>query len=127
MEYQTLRIIHLTGLALTFMGLAGALALRYAGATTGKQRWIFRASHGVGLLLLLATGIALSFKLGLHPAPLWLKAKVGIWLLAGGAMTLALRFSRFAGVILIFLGLLVLTASWLAIDKPFSAPAAQYE
>ena len=118
MDYQTLRIIHLTGLALTFMGLAGALALKYASATTGKQRWIFQAAHGAGLLLLLATGIALSLKLGLPAPPLWLKAKLGIWLLAGGAMTLALRFSRFAGLILIFLGLLVLIAAWLAIIKP---------
>lgn len=118
MDYQTLRIIHLTGLALTFMGLSGALGLKYAGATTGKQRSIFQAAHSVGLLLLLATGIALCIKLGLHAPPLWLKAKFGIWMLAGGAMTLALRFSRFAGLILIFLGLLVLTAAWLAINKP---------
>jgi len=119
MDYQTLRIIHLTGLALTFMGLAGVLALKWAGAATFKQRWIFHASHGAGLLLLLATGIALSLKMGLHSPPLWLKAKFGIWLLAGGAMTLAVRFSRFAGLVLIFLGLLVLAAAWLAIDKPF--------
>jgi hypothetical protein len=28
-------------------------------------------------------------------------------------------FSRYAGLILIFLGLLVLAAAWLAIEKPF--------
>jgi hypothetical protein len=34
-------------------------------------------------------------------------------------MVLATRFSRFAGPILIFFVLLVATAAWLAIDKPF--------
>jgi hypothetical protein len=120
MDYPTLRIVHLTGLALTFMGLTGVLASKAASEAVFKKRWIFHISHGVGLLLLLASGIALGLKLGVtHPAPLWLQAKFGIWLLAGGAMVLATRFSRFAGQILIFFTVLVLTAAWLAIDKPF--------
>ena len=119
MDYQILRIIHLTALALTFMGLTGVLTLKWAGDASTKKRLVFRAAHGVGLLVLLATGLALGLKLGLtHPAPFWVVAKCGVWLLAGGSMVLALRFSRFAGIILIFFAALVFTAAWLAIYKP---------
>jgi uncharacterized membrane protein SirB2 len=119
MDYPTLRIVHLTGLALTFMGLAGVLALKFKGENTFKQRWIFHVAHGMGLLVILASGIGLGLKLGLvHPAPFWIIAKFGVWLLAGSAMILALRFSRFAGIILIYFTALVLAAAWLAIYKP---------
>lgn len=120
MDYPTLRIIHLTGLALTVMGLAGVLASKAASEAVFKKRWIFHASHGVGMLLLLISGFALSGLLGLmHPMPGWLKAKFVILLLAGGAIAIATRFSRFAGWVLIFFAALVLAAAWLAIDKPF--------
>ena len=36
MDYPTLKIIHLTGLGLTFMGLTGILALRAAAMTVGS-------------------------------------------------------------------------------------------
>ncbi len=120
MDYPTLKIIHLTGLALTFMGLAGVLASRAATDAVFKKRWIFHASHGLGLLILLVTGFALAGQLHLmHPVPGWLQGKMFIWLLAGVAMTLATRFSRFAGPILAGYALLVAVAAWLAINKPF--------
>jgi hypothetical protein len=119
-DYSTLKIIHLTGLALTFMGLTGVLASKAASAVFFKQQWIFHISHTVGWLLLLVTGFAMAYQLrAMNPVPGWLKAKFVIWLLAGGAMVLATRFSRFAGFVLIFFAALVLTAAWLAIDKPF--------
>jgi hypothetical protein len=120
MDYPTFRIIHLTGLTLTVMGLAGVLASRAASEAVFKKRWIFHASHGVGMLLLVVSGFGLAGLLGLmHPVPGWLKGKLVIWLLAGGAMVLATRLSRFAGVVLIFIAALVLAAAWLAISKPF--------
>ena len=119
MTYPTLKIIHVTGLALVFMGLTGILALKYAGESTIRKRWLFHMSHGVGMILVLASGIGLGLKLGLtHPAPFWVIAKFGVWLLAGSAMILAIRFSRFAGIILIYFTVLVFAASWLAINKP---------
>lgn len=120
MDYSTLKIIHLTGLALTFMGLAGVLASKAATETFFKKRWIFHVSHGIGWLLLLVTGFALAGRLNImNPIPGWLKGKMVIWLLAGAAMILATRFNRFAGWVLIFFAALVLAAAWLAIDKPF--------
>lgn len=119
MDYPTLKIIHLTGLALTFMGLTGILAIKMTGEAPFTKRLIFHLSHGTGLLLLIVSGFGLVGQLGIHSAPGWLKAKFMIWLLAGGSMVLATRFSRFAGWVLIFFATLVLTAAWLAIDKPF--------
>lgn len=119
MSYSTLKIIHITGLVLAFMGLTGVLALKSAGEADFKKRWFFHASHGIGLMIVLVTGIALGLKLGLtHPAPLWVIDKFGIWLLTGAAMFLALRFSRFAPIVLLYLAALVFAAAWLAIYKP---------
>jgi hypothetical protein len=118
MSYFTLKAIHLTGLAMTFMGLAGLLALKFADSPIFKNRWIFHTSHGIGLSILLTSGIALGLQLGVtHPAPFWVIAKFGIWLLAGSAIIL-MRFSRFAGIILLYFSALVFAASWLAVYKP---------
>lgn len=124
MSYATLKIVHLAGLALTFMGLAGVLATNSAGEAAPKGRWLFRAGHGLGLLLLLGTGFALADQLrqmgnDMHPIPGWLKAKLGIWLLTGASLALAARLGRFAILVLVFLTALVVVASWLAIVKPF--------
>jgi uncharacterized membrane protein SirB2 len=77
MSYQVLKIVHVTGLALTFMGLAGVLGLKMSGETRPKQRWIFFVAHGLGLLLLLASGFTLVVKLGLmssgHRLPSWVQ------------------------------------------------------
>jgi len=119
MNYLTLRVIHIAGLALVFMGLAGVLGMKLGGDATMKKRWIFHASHGVGLLLMLFSGIALAVQLGLHPMPAWLKAKAAIWLLLGGAITAAVRWGRFAAIWILVFAALAATAAWLAIMKPF--------
>ena len=120
MDYPTLKIIHLTGLALTFMGLSGILGIKVGGMAPLRKRLIFHFAFGIGLLTLLITGFALASTLGvLKTAPGWLKGKLVIWLLVGGSMALATRLSRYTGVVLVVFALLVLAAAWLAIDKPF--------
>ena len=107
------------------MGLAGLLASKMVGITAPKDRRIFHITHGLGLLLLLATGVAMAMQLNkipdATPWPGWIKAKFGVWLLAGAAVTVAVRLGnrRFAWLILAFFALLVATAAWLAIYKPF--------
>ena len=123
MSYQTLKILHVAGLALTFMGLAGVLGMKLSGAGRPKRYWVFFLTHGVGLLLLLASGFALIAKLqllgGTHALPGWVQAKLAIWLLAGGAVSVASRLSRYAEIILAFFTALVVAAAWLAVAKPF--------
>ncbi len=122
MDYLTLKIIHLAGLGLTFMGLSGVLGVQLMGGAPFKKRVVFHAAHDLGLLLVMATGIALLAQLQgghLHAPPGWVKAKFGIWILAGGSMFLAARYGRYAGWILLFFTGLVIGAAWLAINKPF--------
>jgi uncharacterized membrane protein SirB2 len=118
MDYATLKIIHVTAIALTFIGLTGILALKMAGGAPLAKRLVFHFSHGIGLLTLIVTGFALAGKLGLHGAPPWLMGKFVIWLLAAASMVLTNRFYRFAGPIVVFFVVLVATATWLAIEKP---------
>ncbi|MCO5053767.1 MAG: SirB2 family protein [Verrucomicrobiae bacterium] len=122
MTYQTLKVLHLIGLALTFMGLAGVLAVKMSGAKSPRQRLFFIA-HGIGLLLLLGTGVALVFQLQLmgttHTLPGWVQGKLVIWLLAGGAISMAARLSRYAELVFLFFVLLVALAAWLTLFKPF--------
>jgi hypothetical protein len=117
MTYPTLKIFHLIGLALTFMGLAGALA---ANAASSPSRRIFVISHGVGLVVLLISGFFLLVQLGIGKnLPGWVWGKVIIWLLAGASLTLVRRFFRFQAPLLLYLAVLVGLAAWLALYKPF--------
>ena len=119
MDYTTLEIIHVTAIALTFIGLTGIMALKMAGGAPMKQRLVFHFSFGIGMLVLIVTGFALAVKLGLKGAPPWLMGLFVIWLLLIGVMVLANRLSRVAGWVVVLFVVLVGTAAWLAIDKPF--------
>lgn len=119
MDYNTLRIVHITGIVLTFMGLSGILALKMAGGAPLPKRLIFHTSYGLGLLIIIVTGFMLAAKLGIKSPPAWLDGKLVIWLLAGSSVVLANRLCRFAPWLVIFFAVLVATAAWLAIDKPF--------
>jgi hypothetical protein len=120
MSYLTLKVIHLVALALTFMGLAGALATNVASPGPSITRRIFAISHGIGLLFLLITGFLLLIQLGIGKnLPGWVWAKVIIWLLAGVSATLVRRFARFQVPLLVYLAVLVGLGAWLALYKPF--------
>jgi hypothetical protein len=119
MDYNTLRIVHVTGIVLTFIGLTGILALKMAGGVPLPKRLIFHFPFGVGMLTIIVTGFMLAATLGIKSPPPWLYGKFVIWLLVAGSMVLANRFSRFAAWIVVFFVILVATAAWLAIDKPW--------
>ena len=120
MTYLTLKVVHLVALALTFMGLAGALASNAVSPGPSLTRRIFAISHGLGLLLLLVSGFFLLIQLGIGKnLPGWVWGKVIIWLLAGASATLVRRFARFQVPMLVYLALLVGLGAWLALYKPF--------
>jgi len=118
MDYGVLKIFHITGIVLTFIGLTGILALKMAGGAPLSKRLIFHFAFGVGMLDLIITGFMMAGALGIHGAQPWLVGLLVIWLLAIGAMVLANRFSQYAGPIVVFFVVLVATAAWLAIEKP---------
>jgi hypothetical protein len=120
MSYLTLKVVHLFALALTFMGLAGALAYNAVSPGPSVTRRIFAISHGIGLLLLLITGFFLLVQLGIGKnMPGWVWGKVIIWLLAGVSAVLVRRFAKFQVSMLLYLAVLVGLAAWLALYKPF--------
>jgi hypothetical protein len=120
MSYLTLKVIHLIALALTFMGLAGALAYNAVSPGPSTTRRIFAISHGIGLILLLITGFVMLIQLGIGKnLPGWVWGKVIIWLLAGASAVLVRRFARFQVPMLVYLAVLVGLGAWLALYKPF--------
>src|ERR1700730_19317487 len=105
MPYLTLKVLHLVAIALTFMGLAGALASNAVSPGPSITRRIFAISHGLGLLLLLITGFLLLIQLGIGKnMPGWVWGKVIIWLMAGASIMFVRRFARFQVPLLAYRG-----------------------
>ena len=123
MDYLTIKLFHLVGMMLIFLGLGGMVFAAYAGFGPAKKQ-IRRAAalcHGIGLLFILASGIAMLSSLGLlhGDPPGWVKAKFVIWLILGGSISLAARWSRAIWVLIPAWVLLGAAAAYLALYKPF--------
>lgn len=123
MDYFLIKLCHLTGIMLLFMGLGGMIFAAAVGLGP-EHRKLRRAAaiiHGIGLLLILASGIAMAVQGGwMHgDPPNWIKAKFGIWLLLGSSIALAARVSRLMWIWIPVWILLGATAGYLALYKPF--------
>jgi hypothetical protein len=123
MDYLTIKLFHLTGIMLVFMGLGGMLFAAYAGFGDAKKQLRRAAAlcHGIGLLLIIVTGFMMLSSLGmLHgDPPGWIKAKLFIWLLLGGSISLAARLSRAIWILIPAWILLGMAAAYLGLFKPF--------
>ncbi len=123
MDYLSIKLCHLAGILLVFMGLGGMVFAAYAGF--GPERKTLRRGaalvHGIGLLLVLVSGIAMLSQLGLlhGDPPGWAKAKFVIFLLLGGSISLAARVSRAIWILIAVWLLLGVAAGYLALYKPF--------
>jgi len=123
MDYPVIKIFHYVGIMLLFSGLAGMVFASYCGFGPDKKKIRRGAAilHGIGLLLIIASGFAMLSRLGLlhGDPPGWAKAKLVIWLILGASISLAARFSR---AIWILIGLWIIlgaVAACLALYKPF--------
>ena len=98
MDYLTIKLFHLVGLMLVFMGLGAMVFAARAGFGPDRKtlRRVAAFIHGIGLLFILASGIAMASQLGLFHGdpPGWIKAKIVIFLVLGGSISLATRWSR---------------------------------
>jgi hypothetical protein len=123
MDYLSIKLFHLVGIMLVFLGLGGMVFASYAGFGPGKKQLRRAAAlcHGIGLLLILASGLVMLSRLGLlhGDPPGWVKAKFFIWLLLGGSISLAARLSRAIWILLVVWVLLGAAAGYLALYKPF--------
>jgi hypothetical protein len=123
MDYPTIKLFHLLGIMLVFLGLGGMLFAAYAGFGPEKKKLRRAAAilHGLGLLLIIASGIAMASSLGLlhGDPPNWIKAKFVIWLLLGASISLAARASRYLWYLIAGWLLLGAAAAYLGLYKPF--------
>jgi uncharacterized membrane protein SirB2 len=98
MPYEFYKVLHVSGLLLAVGGL-GAVAVQMI--ATGNRsfplkRWIM-AVHGLGTILVFVSGFGLMARTGLVSDgwPLWIKIKMGLWLLVLGlGPTLIMRIPR---------------------------------
>lgn len=122
MSLDFYRILHITALILIFVGLAGVLFIGMAQAELkgSAKKWAF-ITHGVGLLLALISGFGMAGKLGFLSSglPLWVLAKLGIWLVLGGAISIVKRKANLGWPLIVLIVGLGATAATLGITKPF--------
>jgi hypothetical protein len=123
MDYLTIKLFHLVGIMLMFLGLGGMVFAAYAGFGPERKplRRLAAMCHGIGLLLILVSGVEMLSKLGLlhGDPPGWAKAKFGIFLLMGFSISLAARWSRGIWYLIAGWVLLGAAAGYLALYKPF--------
>lgn len=114
-------LLHIAGIMLLFSGLSGTLLAHYGAVTTVNQRSRVLAAtcHGLGLLLILASGILMLHELGTGGMPGWAWGKLVILVLLGGAIPLARKKSEMAWTLLAIFILLGVMAGYLALYKPF--------
>lgn len=122
-SYSMYRVIHLVGIFILFVVLAGlAWSAGRAEARGALSRPLAMALHGLGLFIVLLGGFGLMARLGIVHGmdwPGWLWAKLGIWVLLGAAVVIPKRKPEWGGALVLLLPVLGSIAAWLAIYKPF--------
>ena len=122
MDYPLIKVCHLAGIMLVFLSLGGMVFAAQVGLGPAHRNLRRTAAivHGLGLLLILASGIAMMSGLGLlhGDPPLWIKIKFGIFIVLGGSISLALRLSRLIWIWIPIWILLGAAAAYLALYKP---------
>jgi hypothetical protein len=120
-SYEFYKVLHISGVFMVLTGLAGILAVRMVAVQIpDRPRRLFFLFHGLGLIIALVGGFGLAARMGMMQGlPMWVYAKLAIWVILGGAIVLAKRRGQMGGpMMLVFLGLGAL-AAWLAVNKPF--------
>jgi hypothetical protein len=124
MSYAAYKLIHIFGLFVLFVALAG-MATHAAAGHSKEENTSYRtllALHGLGALIALTGGFGLMARVGvMHGVmfPGWIWAKLLLWLILGGLIALPYRKRGLAKVLLVALPLLGLFGAYLANYKPF--------
>jgi hypothetical protein len=117
LSYSAYKVIHLLGVLMVFMSLGGVI-LHSVNKGTRNHAWRRQAAatHGIGMLLSGVAGFGLLARLGLAGSiPGWALGKLGIWLVMGGAMGIALRRPGAARPLWWTVLALGFLAAWLAV------------
>ena len=124
MSYAIYKLIHLLGIFALMVALAGMAAHAASGHAKAENRnyRMLLAFHGAGALLALVGGFGLLARINLESGGMlqgWILAKLALWLLLGGLVSLPYRKSDSARVVLLILPLIGLVGAVLANYKPF--------
>jgi uncharacterized membrane protein SirB2 len=112
------KFLHLVGLFMVFLSY-GALIARALFAPEEKAiRRLGAITSGIGLLLLLVSGIGFLHKAHLGFPP-WAWVKIALWLLLGAMLVWINNQPRFARRLWWGTILIGVAAAWLALYKPF--------
>lgn len=122
MPYEFYKIMHYLGLCLLLSAIIGLVVEKKHNTSLGRplNKKLWFSLHGIGLLLLFVAGFGLMARLGLaSDMPKWIFAKLGIWLAFGGLLPMLSKGSgglpKAMAISLVLIG----SAAWLAITKPF--------
>ena len=121
MSYPLFKVVHLLGVFIILMAMGGLIVLGTADEET-RSRWRRLAvlTNGIGLLLAFIGGFGLLGILEISFMwPGWVVFKMLIWLILGGAISLALRVPRLSMPLWWGSILLAGIATYLANFKPF--------
>jgi hypothetical protein len=124
MSYVTYKLIHLLGVFLLLVALAGMATHAAAGHSKAENK-AYRSLlilHGSGALVALLGGFGLLARTGFGHGllfPGWIWAKIVLWLLLGGIIALPYRNRPLARILLPVLPFLGLLGGYLATYKPF--------
>ncbi len=121
-SYQVYKIIHFLGIFTVLMSLAATATLAVSGnIKNSSSRKSLMILHGVGLFFILLGGFGLMARIGVSHGgiPMWVWAKIGIWLVLGSLAAGIKRSQLMAKNSWSILLLLGGTAAFLALYKPF--------
>lgn len=118
-NYEIYKIVHLAGIFCLFLGF-GAILINSLNTENQRVRALGFAAHGVGLFLIILGGFGMAARLGYaRDLPHWIYAKLAIWLILGGIVTLLKRKASQFPLWLAIIFISGITAAYLAIYKPF--------
>jgi len=126
-SYTVYKVVHYVGLFVLVAALSAGLARLAAPRARGEtpDPWARRlgAVHGIALLLVLTGGFGMLARLDVTGSvallPGWVWAKVTIWVVLGGILTLGRRRREWAPVLLVGVPVLAALAGLIALAKPF--------
>ena len=107
------KVIHIFGVLVLFLGYGVLIG-------DGNKRRAASIAHGLGLVIILVAGFGALARLGVMGTawPLWIWAKLAIWVTLGGLMTAAKKSPAVAKALWWLLPVLGGAAAYLAIYKP---------
>ena len=120
MSYEFYKILHHAGLFMVFLSLGAYLLNAFSeGGRQFRGRRLVMVTHGIGMLVVFVAGFGLIASLQIPtPWPLWIYVKLGIWLLIGLLILVAMKRSALSGFLWFAAIILGTCAAYLARIKP---------